>query len=245
MEREPNQTLQLFVSSCLRLASARSVLILALTVCAALYSGNPFVSRSLVHLAAFAAMDSSSSDSGSQQRCPGCLESFSIAGLVRHFAMTTNPICIAAQDDFNARFEDDSEPEQPSYHPEESLSRSPSPMPVDFNGDYFGDYRDDDFQWPSEEDDSDSDEDDVSDPGWEPDPPLQEYFPPLNDEELLDNTGNNYIPIFDVRRTVEERLRKKPFIEHFPLSSAGWVYKHNEQNIYDDQNQRISRMSSM
>jgi len=85
------------------------------------------------------------------RQCPGCFQAFSYGGLARHLRSTTNPACAAAYKDRNAQFEVDSDsgaPDEDLLDLQDSPSRSHSPAPVPFQGDYFGTYDEDDLEFP-------------------------------------------------------------------------------------------------
>ncbi|KAJ7444241.1 hypothetical protein B0H11DRAFT_2342850 [Mycena galericulata] len=122
-------------------------------------------------------------------RCPGCQIDFSLSGYTLHLQRTGNEACWAVHDE-NMHYRPDLEPEEEQ-------------QPVQFGGDYFGTYQEEDFDMDQERepadprrdgeddfdnlpdlmksDDSDS-EDEDGDLGWEP-PVLDGHqFPGIEDE---------------------------------------------------------------
>ena len=86
-----------------------------------------------------------------ERHCPGCFEPFSYGGLLRHLRSTTNQACVAVQNDRNTYIGVDSDPAESDpdpLDPEALPSRSPSPAPLAFQGDYFGGHNKYDLDFP-------------------------------------------------------------------------------------------------
>jgi len=194
--------------------------------------------------------------------CPGCFFPFSASGLATHLAQTTNLACRAAATELNDLFDvassegtvDNPEELGPnSQHSSMSTDRSHPPSPPEFTGDYFGDYEEDDLEWPVpgtdmplpdfEGDDSESDWDfeyNLPEPGWEPDPPAPGVFddcdipmeydipPSTPTQDLLDRQG------------IENHLWNDPTIEKFPIPTAGKVFGHEKENTYERSRHQFS-----
>ena len=185
------------------------------------------------------------------KECPGCFAAFSAAGLARHLAQTTNLACIDASVELNDLFDnasvDNELDSRRSNSPDAPMTDS-SPrasLPPQFAGDYFGDYDEDDLEWPvldldiphldHKEDFSDSEiEQDTEslEPGWEPDPPAPEAFDdcdiPMEYEIPPSSPDQDHLN----RQGIEDRLWSTPVIETFPIATAGKVYGHETENSY-------------
>ncbi|KAI0833350.1 hypothetical protein BC628DRAFT_1307698 [Trametes gibbosa] len=142
--------------------------------------------------------------------CTGCGRSFSMSGLSKHLALTKNEQCLATR-----RLPGLSTP--PIEVPAPDLPDLDAP-PVPFEGDFFGQYGNDDFPEQeglppapalsvTEDDDDDDDEDDEDDEnfrldatiGWEP--PIRSFG--------------------ETRDAAERTTRAKTFVVPFPGDKAG------------------------
>lgn len=123
-----------------------------------------------------------------------------------------------------------------------------------FKGDFFGQYTEEDFEWPDDhgvEGDKDVDEssdDEVFDGtiGWEPlTAPPAAFIPDAPDvDELEQQMHQDEAHHQNPRNTAEARLGHGPYITHFPLPTAGApVFKPSEkahEHIYEDYSEKIA-----
>ncbi|KAH7904360.1 hypothetical protein BJ138DRAFT_1238613 [Hygrophoropsis aurantiaca] len=183
--------------------------------------------------------------------CAGCRRKFTLSGHTRHLAQTSNPQCIAIYQELNTYLpasdsDSDGGDIQPDNIDNDRMNYDPNnDVNNDFGGDYFGTYEENEFDWPDggESDDSES-ETDEEEPEFESDHDEgadcmdfdagnverpegdgdEDHAEPEDPENLPDNR--------QVRDQAEQHLGRGPYIDAFPLASAGKVLNLAQKQIY-------------
>ncbi|KAG2124977.1 hypothetical protein BD769DRAFT_1358565 [Suillus cothurnatus] len=170
--------------------------------------------------------------------CPGCAKTFEHTGYSHHLSKTTNPACTALLQHSGlfpqSEDEDDRDSDSDSDHDgfdggTQDNFNSDSQHLTEFTGDYFGNYDEQDLEWPEArvpldsdaEDEQDDSEDHVSEVehGWErPADPVLQDFDVMVDFEESDPSSQRHAA---ERQEVEKPLGRQPTIEKFPRRHAG------------------------
>lgn len=165
--------------------------------------------------------------------CPGCGKSFSQRGYTNHLLQTTQSPCKSIRDNL-AIIPD------PDDDGLENIDAQPPPLP--FEGDFFGDYAPVDFEFENDltseihesSEDSETESDfDLDEQGWEPPIDSCSISGPSTSNNFYDDTARTgcFNPHdsdmssaqihHETRWSIEEDVRKKTFVEHFPGGLAG------------------------
>ncbi|KAI1786027.1 hypothetical protein LXA43DRAFT_1065395 [Ganoderma leucocontextum] len=179
-------------------------------------------------------------------QCSGCRKVFSQSGLEKHLSQTRQTSCLEFRNLRNVALLLAQQPRAPTpdtpgnvlnMEVDDPDSLPPfladvdmDEAPVQFEGDFFGDYPDDFFddadeqEPPVSSDDSDStsdkDEEAVDAPSWEP--PPRETPPSSTDPVATAGVpAGPPLPSAQQRAIVEESTRRKTFIVPYPRASAG------------------------
>ena len=156
--------------------------------------------------------------------CPGCSALFTASGLAKHLSQTNNPACISVRREQAHQFHpppSQSETQADGLFAQDIDLDSP---PVIFEGDFFGDYTEQDFEdGPRDSSSSSDDELDLFGVGgWEP--PVQtsphsdippQAVPPA------EPPVQHSLPLPSARGRVEQDVRRKTHVVPFPSNAAG------------------------
>ena len=156
--------------------------------------------------------------------CPGCSASFTASGLGKHLSQTKNPACInvrrgQAHQSLPPPSQSDPQPSGLPFAQDFDLDGPP----VIFEGDFFGDYTEQDFEDVPPDSSSSSSDDEVGISGgvgaWEP--PVQTPPPGPMPPVPIEEPVHPPLPLPSVRGRVEQGVRRKTHVVPFPSNAAG------------------------
>lgn len=165
------------------------------------------------------------------ETCPGCGIKFSPSGLSHHLSQTKKPACIAVRQ---------SQPELSGGLAPQFADIDLDASPIQFQGDYYGDYSPDDFDDPDPEQQgpfppeagSDSESGDegageVEQTVWEPQPRAANRGTPIPVSRL----DGPSIPTTAQREAAERAARRQTFVVRFKASTAGAPIHADERDL--------------
>lgn len=179
----------------------------------------------------------------SETTCPACNKKLaSLSGYNQHLSKTTNPAChdlYIRSRQFHAN-PPTRVPQDEDQDMDIGDASDPDHLPLEFEGDFFGTYAENELEWPDDGGamgDPPTDEEDLGDDGahdeWEPPLVPSAHNPHEGDDEDNDIRDQHTPDAQDPRYGVEERLRSHedaPIVVQYPDQRAGQPINPTKQS---------------